>query len=384
MGTERGPGHYVVRGTGSGRPGPHWPSRRAALVSSRGDGSPVAHWLPGWNVFRQALRTELSRLAQAGEFSGTVAIARGDSVLFEEGFGRALRPAGEVNGAQTLFHLASVGKMFTAVAIGQLVDAGQLSLDDSLAALLPQLPWAAASRPITVRQLLSHTSGLGQSQRADIPIDSAFATTPPAFLPGSHFSYSNEGFEILGLIIERTAAQPYWDYLRARVLRPAGMTATDAYAAEEPLPHRAIGYGHHDNDYFGAEALVPNTGKVRGRGTAAGGSYGTARDLLRFGDALLSGRLLRRETLDTLAAGRARVPGPHADEWYGYGFETHNAGDVRIIGHAGGGVGWGICSRLDVLLGPHYSVAVLSNVDPPVCEDVSRAIATALATRPSP
>jgi CubicO group peptidase (beta-lactamase class C family) len=331
--------------------------------------------------FFAGLRAELGRLTATGEFSGTVVITRSDSVVFEEGYGRAVQPAGELNGAATRFHLASVGKMFTATAIGQLIEAGRLSLDDSIGTLLPQFKWAARSRAVTVRHLLSHASGLGQSERAGDPIDSTFAATPPAFGPGTRFSYSNDGYELLGLIIERISGQSYQDYVRDHVFRVAGMGETDAYPADQPLAHRAIGYGHRDKDYFGSQPLVPNIDKVKGRGTAAGGSYGTARDLTRFAGALLSGRLVGPAVLDTLLVPRWPLPGPFPDERYGYGFETHVVNGVTVVGHAGGGEGWGICSRLDALLTGGYRVAVLTNVDPPLCMDVSRAIVRALTRR---
>ena len=269
----------------------------------------------------------------------------------------------------------------TATAVGQLVDAGRLSWDDSLGVLLPLLPWSVPVRAIPVRQLLGHTSGLGQAEHAGRPIDSAFAATPPAFAPGSRFSYSNDGYEILGLIIERLTGHTWQDYVRAQILVPSRMSATDAYLIDLPLAHRAVGYGHRDDDYFGSGALVPNTGKVTGRGTAAGGSYGTARDLLGFADALVAGRPIRRSTLDTLTVPRWPLPGPYPDEHYGYGFAVHDVDGARVIGHAGGGLGWGICSRWDALADGSYSVAVLSNYDPPECEEISRAILVALAPR---
>jgi CubicO group peptidase (beta-lactamase class C family) len=329
--------------------------------------------------FLSALRAELNRLTVAGEFAGTVVVTRGDTVLFQQGYGRSVLPAGEMNGAATHFHLASVGKMFTATAIGQLMETHRISFDDSLAKLLPQFSWAHASRGITVRQLLSHTSGLGQAERAGDAIDSAFAAAPPAFTPGSRFSYSNDGYEILGLIIERVTGESYQDYVRKRVLRPAGMTDTDAYPVDQPLAHRAIGYGHREDDYFGSEPPVSNVDKVKGRGTAAGGSYGTARDLSLFAMAIVSGSLIGNAMLDTLTAPRWPLPGPYPDERYGYGFESYEVNGSRVVGHGGGGEGWGICSRLDFLPERGYSVAVLSNLDPPTCMDVSRAIVAAIA-----
>jgi CubicO group peptidase (beta-lactamase class C family) len=332
----------------------------------------------GLPQFLRALRAELQRLADAGELSGTIAVARADSIVYQESFGTETRPGGAKNSSATLYHLASVGKMFTAVAIGQLIEAGRLSFEDSIGKLLPQFPWHRASRPITIRQLLSHSSGLGQSERAGAPIDSAFAATPPAFAPGSRFLYSNDGYEILGLIIERVSGESYLEYVKRHVYQPSGMRHTDAYLAEKPLAHRAIGYGHREDDYFGSQELVPNTDKVHGRGSAAGGSYGTAEDLIRFARAFTAGKLVGAAMRDTLTAPRWPLPGPFPEQ-YGYGFASHGVNGARVVGHAGGGRGWGICSRLDALADGSYSVAVLTNLDPPECEEVSRAIVEAVS-----
>ena len=327
---------------------------------------------------------ELTRLTAAGEFSGTVAISRRGRVVYDRGFGVADLRTGELNGAATTYHIASVGKTFTAVAIAQLVDAGRLSLDDPLAKALPAYHWRPAAAAVTVRQLLGHRSGLGQGQRVADSLEAQWAdTAEPAFPPGTRWSYSNDGYLILAAIVERVSGQPFLGYLRRHVWAPAGMASAGGSASAAPRTGRATGYARADADVFGLDPRVPNSALVHGAGNGAGGEYVTAADLLRFAAGITSGRLLRRATFDSLVAPAAQAPfgGPYADERYAYGFVTRPVGDRRTFGHAGGGMGWGICARLDATDDGEWGVAVASNFDPPVCEDVSRAVIATMIRR---
>ena len=327
---------------------------------------------------------EVTRLAAAGEFSGTVAVSHRGRVVYERGFGVSDQRTGEPNGAATTYHIASVGKTFTAVAIGQLVDAGRLSLDDPLATVLPAYRWRPAAARVTVRQLLGHRSGLGQAQRVADSLEAEWAdTAEPAFPPGTRWSYSNDGYLILAAIVERLSGQPFLEYLRRNVWAPAGMASPGDSAAAAPRRGRATGYTRTDADVFGLDPRVPNSDRVHGAGNGAGGEYVSAADLLRFADAAASGRLLRRATFDTLVAAAAQVPfgGPYADERYAYGFVTRTVGAHRTFGHAGGGMGWGICARVDATDDGEWGVAVTSNFDPPACEEVARSAIDALAGR---
>ncbi|HXE56963.1 MAG TPA: serine hydrolase domain-containing protein [Gemmatimonadales bacterium] len=326
---------------------------------------------------------ELERLAAAGEFSGVVGMARRGKVLFLRGVGWANREAGIPVGPHTRFHLASLGKSLTAVAIGQLVERGQLRLDDSVASLLPEHDWHPEARGITVRHLLEHTSGLGQADSAPAGIVAAVARAGPAFAPGTRWAYSNDGYEMLGAIIEKVSGEPYAEYVARHVLAPAGMRDTDFFPADTALPNRAIGYARRETDYFGREPREPNTPRLRGkRGTAAGGAYATVPDLLRFADALHRGALLRRATLDTLTTPGWPLPGPIPGERYGYGFSVRAVGGTRGFGNGGGGANWGICSSLITLADGSATVAVLSNGDPPVCMQLAHRLAGLLARLP--
>ncbi|MGH7152209.1 MAG: serine hydrolase domain-containing protein, partial [Planctomycetota bacterium] len=169
--------------------------------------------------------------AARDEFSGVVLVAEGDRVLFHKAYGLAEKGFGAPNRPGTKFNLASANKMFTAVAIAQLVQAGKLRFEDRLADVLPDYPHAEAARKITIEHLLTHTAGLGplfdrpafdrrKRYRTAASLLPVFAREPLLFEPGSRASYSNEGFVVLGAVIERVSGETYFDYVREHVFKP--------------------------------------------------------------------------------------------------------------------------------------------------------------------
>ncbi|HEU4647890.1 MAG TPA: serine hydrolase domain-containing protein [Gemmatimonadales bacterium] len=331
----------------------------------------------------QAIERELRRLERAGQLSGVLAVERGGRVrvLYAAGWADAARRI--PNTPATRFHLASMGKMFTAVAVAQLVEARRLALDDTVSHVLPELPWHPVAGTITVRQLLEHTGGIGEADSAHQML-AQIAARAPDFPPGTRFSYSNEGYRLLAGVVARVSGESFEDYLRRHVFAPAGMPRITTAAAEEQRPAPAIGYGRRDDDAFAALPLVPDTAQVRGRrATGAGGEYASVDDLLRFARALRDGRLVSRAMLDTLTAPRHGVPAVLPGEQYGYGFMTLPVADRRIVGHGGGGMGWGICTSFFTAPGPTpaaaFTVVLLSNYDPPACELQGSALAEAMS-----
>jgi D-alanyl-D-alanine carboxypeptidase len=331
----------------------------------------------------RAIVRELERLAAAGQLSGVVAVEQGGRVRVRHAAGWADAARRIPNTATTRFHLASMGKMFTAVAVAQLVEARRLALDDTVARRMPELPWHPAARAITVRELLEHTGGIGAADSVRQTL-AEIAARAPEFTPGTRFHYSNEGYDLLGGLVAHVSGEPFGDYLRRHVFAPAGMRDISVASAEELQPTPAIGYGRRDDDAFGTLPLVPDTDKVRGRhAQGAGGEYASAEDLLHFAAALRDGRLISRAMLDTLVAPRHDVPTVLPGERYGYGFMTLPLGRREVVGHGGGGMGWGICSSFFTAPGrtpaDAFTVVVLSNYDPPACELQGSGIARALA-----
>jgi len=312
-------------------------------------------------------RTRLDALAAQGKLSGSFLLAQDGKVLMAWQGGLADREQGVPVDAATKFRLASLNKMFTAVAILQLAEAGRLSLDDTIARHLQDYPNQAAATSITIRQLLNHTSGLGEI------FDDAFETrktslktlsdywavygdAAPAFTPGSEDQYSNYAYILLGSIIEAASGQSYDDYVEQHLFRVAGMTSTGAAPEAARVPGRAVAYTLSDGHWVRETRTLPL------RGTSAGGGYSTAGDLLRFAEALRHGTLIPAAALD------AATSPQNTKGWYGYGFMVSGEGVQHQYGHEGGAPGAN--AALIVLPSRGYVVIGLSNVDPDAMENV--------------
>lgn len=291
------------------------------------------------------LRTALNRAVhKAGDagFSGVVLVAEHGKILFEAAIGQADRSRNLANTLDTRFNLASTGKLFTTVAVLQLVEQGKLALDAPLGRYLPDWPQPQV-REATVRQLLTHTSGLGsyfglpefengreqlRSVADHLPM---IATQVPAFAPGSDWAYSNAGFMLLGRLVEIASGEDYYDYIRRHVFAPAGMRDSGYYDMEGKAAGVALGY-------LASSGFEDNTSRREWRGGPAGGGYATARDLLKFQQALAHHKLLRAETRKQLLTPIA-LPGEGGRRNHGLGPIVMPVGNDIAYAHPGGGPG---------------------------------------------
>lgn len=286
------------------------------------------------------IHTALDRLVRADDFSGCVTVADGGKTVFDECRGLAERNFNVLIDHQTKFRVASVGKMFTAVAIGQLVEADKLSWDSTLAQLVPEYPDHATAKKITVWELLHHTSGLGDflvpaffehREKYVNPADylDLIARQPMLSEPGKQFNYSNAGYVLLGRIIENVSDEVYFDYIERHVFAPAGMRSSGFNTLDEVTPKLAVGY-FHENPF--STKWKANWMKIPFKGSPAGDAYSTNADLLRFAEALRGGKLLKPVTLTRMF--KDPVPmGPGAIE-AGFGERLSHGRHIR--GHQGG------------------------------------------------
>ena len=255
----------------------------------------------------------LTRMSEADEFSGAALVAKDGRVIFKKAWGQADHATGTPNRTDTKFNLASAGKMFTSVAVLQLAQAGKLSLDDTVGQHLPEYANKDVREKVTIRQLLSHKSGLGEMFNAKYKAErenlrtvkafvSLFENDPLQFKPGTRYSYSNAGFCLLGAIVEKVSGEDYYQYLDKHVFEPAGMHDTGAFETDKPIDNVAIGYTRDG-------ATTPEELRARRdniklhvvKGSPAGGGFSTVEDLQRFAAALLGKRLLNDEYTQLVA-----------------------------------------------------------------------------------
>jgi CubicO group peptidase (beta-lactamase class C family) len=254
-------------------------------------------------------------------------------------------------------------KMFTAVAIAQLVESGKLSWDATLAELVPEYPDREAARNITVWQLLHHTAGLGDffvpeffahREKFVDPADylDLIARQPKEGEPGKQWSYSNAGYVLLGRIVEKVSGENYFDYVRRHVFVPAGMDSSGFDSQEDVVPKLAVGYFREGP--FATEWKA-NAMTLPFKGSPAGGGYSTNADLLKFARALREGRLIHDATLAKMF--EDEVPaGPGA---YAAGFGDRVSHGRHIRGHAGGAPG--MSADLAIVWETGAAVAITSN-----------------------
>jgi CubicO group peptidase (beta-lactamase class C family) len=313
------------------------------------------------------LKAYFERLAKADAFSGTALLAKHGKVIFTFASGQASKAFAAPNNLDTKFNLGSMNKMFTAVAIAQLVEAGKLSFDDPVNKFLGP-DWIAPEHAsnITVAHLLSHTSGLGSHFTDEFWKSSRdlyrklddfkplIVNQTPAFEPGTNWQYSNSGFLLLGAIVEKVSGENYDDYVAAHILKPAGMTGTGCFEMDIDTPNLAIGYSREVGP-DGQTIWVNNLFKHVIKGGPAGGGFSTAPDLLRFDQALRNGKLVSTEMLTTLCSPKPSSPN------YGYGFQLNGTPGGRIVGHGGGFPG--ISSVLGMHLDTGLTFIAMSNYD---------------------
>lgn len=328
---------------------------RADALEDGAEPKPQAPKIPE-SQFLSAVEKYLADIVRQDNFSGTVLIARAGKPVFVKAFGMASKEKKLANRIDTKFNLGSINKIFTMLAVGMLADEGKLSLDDKLGKFLPDYPNADARETVTVRHLLTMTSGVGDffgpeydatpkdklRNIADfIPL---FSHKPLLFEPGKGRRYSNGGYVLLGAIIEKTSGQSYYDFVRSRIFVPIGMLNTESYFSDARTPNLAMGYTRE----IDAKKWSPNIATRPARGSSAGGGYSTAQDMLKFANAIDG------KTFKVPAALR--------------GLRDPIAGGLVSggLGFAGGASG--INSTLDSALPGGYTVIVMSNYDPPAAE----------------
>ena len=316
--------------------------------------------------FAQELDAYLETNTEKDIFSGVVLFAQKGKPIFKKAYGMADRESNIPNQVNTKFCIGSMGKMFTAVAIAQLVEQGKLSYDDLIGKYLGE-DWILpeVGEKVKISHLLSHTSGIAEYLDSEFykfeagtyrtledrkPIVKEKSLT---FEPGTRWTYCNTGFILLAAIIEKVTGRNYSDYIKEHIFDPAGMDNTfDSYRSKT-LSNLALGYDKVQEE---GKAIWRKTGFFgKNDGTPSGGGYSTVDDLLKFAEALKSDRLISSESKELPMSAKPRLSSMN----YGYGFWIESSRFGRVVGH--GGVAPGVSANFRMFLDRGYTLITLSN-----------------------
>jgi CubicO group peptidase (beta-lactamase class C family) len=261
-----------------------------------------------------------------------------------------------------------MNKMWTAIAIARLVEQGKVDVDAPVGRYVPDLPNKTIRETVKVRHLLSHSSGMGSYFRNGFLRNKMYAATAAdlvpfyaddslAFTPGERMLYSNAGFALLGLIIERVSGQSFYDYMKTNVIDRAGMKRAAYVDVRSHPADVAVGYAKPED---GGGEPKANWDMIEQHSSPAGGAYASAPDLVAFSRALWSGKLVSPALVKEFTTGQVAM-GPQMQ--YAFGFGVGNIGAWRQVGHNGGIAG----ANAEFMMFPDQGVdvVVLANMDPP-------------------
>ncbi|HEX8693144.1 MAG TPA: serine hydrolase domain-containing protein [Longimicrobium sp.] len=353
-----------------------WKSLPALATAVLCGVAPVRAQLPEAQVttIEQAITSTMSRLRIPGL---SIAISRDGDIVYERAFGMTDLENSVPARTTTVYRIASNVKPITAAAVMQLVERGRIDLDAPIQMYVPDYP--RKRRPITVRQLLTHTSGV-RHHKDDAEYHTTrhcdqlkqalemFGRDSLLHAPGEKVTYSTYGYVLLGLAVEGASGMRYIDYLREHIFRPAGMSRTRADEVTDIIPNRASGYGVTSAGALRNAKLVDTSCRMPG-----GGIVSSAGDMARFLAALSTGALLSRESvarmqtnqlsagvMERTLAGVALPPG-YRPPGFGFGWAIGTDARPDAVWH--GGNQQGATSIIYWVPDARVGVAVLTNLE---------------------
>lgn len=292
----------------------------------------------------------------------TLGIQHGDQMPFIAGYGYANKEAKIPAGADTVYMLGSVTKQFTAAVIMDLMDQGDLGLDDPISHYLPDIPqrWEI----VTIRQLLTHTGGIPNYSTDSMGFDITKFYTPEELMvkytkwnlldfdPGTRWEYSNRGYFLLGMIIKQITDLDYFDYLQQNILEPLGLEHTNSCL----ILTQNLAQGYRINAYGTApEIALPLNPSIA---YGAGDLCSTAGDLLKWQGALATGRVVSEESYQMMISPIELPDGTQTG--YGFGLEIEEKNGRMVISHAGG-IPSGFITFLANYPDENYGIVLLTN-----------------------
>lgn len=326
----------------------------------------------------EAIKARIAELSAQNRFSGVIVLAKDDKILLRDAYGIANRETSEKINFDTKFHLASVGKMFTAVSVAQLVKAGKISYQDPVSKFLPDFPNEAVKK-VTIHQLLTHSAGMGtffespgftrgkiyQNSTDEIQV---YKDEKLRFEPGDRWRYSNAGYSLLGAIIERVTGKTYLEYIRENIFKKLDLKDKTFGEKSKKPTNVSVLYRQSEDDPLGIEPYIPTPEPFDSFSTGFGGGYMGALDLLKFARAYRTGKLLGARETAELISGKIDETKGGTTRW-GYGIKERQMNGEIIRGHSGGG-------RTDVQMiwDKGYTLIVQINAGPPPVTIISNEI----------
>jgi CubicO group peptidase (beta-lactamase class C family) len=301
-------------------------------------------------------------MRQPGAVGLSVAVGRGEAMLYERAHGFADLEFAVNADAETMFRIGSVTKQFTAAAVLTLSERNKLSVDDPLTRFLPDYP--THGHEITLRHLLTHTSGIPNytnlgprweldkaRERPDEELVGLFQDLPLDFEPGTRWNYSNSGYYLLGMVVAKASGQPWQDFLRATFFEPLKLTRTRIDSNSELMLNRAQGYAFEEGTFQNDGLLALS------QPGAAGALLSTAGDLVRWQQALVAGKAVSAASYEEMTLPFLLADGNETK--YGMGLQLDAQAAHRRIWHGGGIDGFNSVLMLFPDDGLH--IAVISN-----------------------
>ncbi len=299
-----------------------------------------------------------------------VGIYHRGQILLAKGYGLADVELNVPVKPETLFQSGSVGKQFVSAAIMMLVEEHKISLDDSITKYFPDAP--ASWKPVLIKNMLSHTSGLGEYEtaarsgpngplylRLDFTEDQLakkIEAFPIDFPVGSKWAYRNTNYVLLGILIHKVTGMFYADFLTQRIFKPLGMTSTRLISDADIIPNRASGYQIHDDKLQNQKWVSPTFNS-----TADGALYFNVIDLAKWDGALYGTKLLKQSSLDRIWTVYPLNDGKPNPGHYGFGWFINSMNGHKLIEHSGA---WqGFTCHIARYVDDNLTVVVLTNLD---------------------
>ena len=339
------------------------------------------------DIFPGTLEARIDKYMQQyhGSFSGMIFVAQKGKVLISQGYGLADRELDVPNTAQTKYAIGSISKSFTAMAIMILQQRGQLTVQDPLCNYIADCP--ATWKPITLHHLLTHTSGIHNytdlypelKNKLNICLEhkpeeviAYFKDLPLDFAPGSRWSYSNSGYFLLGLVIEKVSGESYETFVQKNILQPLAMSESGYDRSSAILKNRASGYSIDRPYYDIVNAPCWDVSLLLG----AGGLYSTVTDLYKWDQALYTDQLVSKESMNTIFTSTVPIPpglGFPDGAAYGYGWIISRHLGHQLVEHSGGVNGF--VADLARYPDDQVTIIVLSNTDWEKPDQISKGLA---------